>query len=162
MYYPPVVKTRDQASWVYCRTLRIWGWSMSVGAWGLLCILFARSTHTPMSSNVGEYLLNNDTLWYGGVEGLSDEGWCRPFKQMSHISTHFLFERNQTVYEILVFLAADTWGRALHRSCQTIQTGQLRRRHMLATNGTLAHSYYHQNQLFYWNMYDFMISKCYL
>ena len=103
--------------------------------------------------------------WMGSIEACSnDETSCTSLKQTSHISTRCLFERNQTVFEILVFLVtvADTRGRALHKTCQTIQTAHLRRGHMLATNGTLAHSYYHQNMLLYWNMYDFLISKCYL
>ena len=37
-----------------------------------------------------------------------------------------------------------------------------RRGIMLATNATFEHSYYHQNWLFYLNIYDFMISECYL
>ena len=37
-----------------------------------------------------------------------------------------------------------------------------RRSTMLATNGTFAHLYCHQNGLFYLNIYDFMISGCYL
>ena len=49
------------ASRVYCRRLRM----RSVSARGLLCTLFARGTHTPMSSNVGVHLLNYDKLWYG-------------------------------------------------------------------------------------------------
>ena len=97
--------------------------------------LFARTTHThaPMSSIVGEHLLNNDGII---IQCSNDETSCTPLKQTSHISTRCLFERNQTVFEILVFLAADTRGRALHKSCQTIQAAHLRRGHMLATNGT--------------------------
>ena len=119
---------------------------MTVSAWGLLCTLFARRTHTPMSSDVGEHLLIMIPCDTGGS---NDEGSCTPLKQTSHISTCCLFERNQTLYEILVFLAADTWGRALHKSCQTMQPAHLHHGHMLATNSTLAHSYYHKKGLFY-------------
>ena len=43
MYFPPVVKTGDHASRVYCERLRL----RSVSAWSLLCTLFARGdAHT--------------------------------------------------------------------------------------------------------------------
>ena len=38
--------------------------SVHLTTWGLLCTLFARMTHTPMSSDIEEHLLINDKLWY--------------------------------------------------------------------------------------------------
>ena len=61
-YFPPA-QTHNQASRVHCGRLRMTDVSQCLG----LAVYTFRTedTHTPMSSNVGEHLLNNDTLWYG-------------------------------------------------------------------------------------------------